>query len=50
MQPAGAALGDGQVLQDLGLQRRAQSLGLSDPVLLGRRLEFRERSDADIII
>jgi hypothetical protein len=35
MKAAGSASSDGQVLQDLGLQRSAKPLGLPDPIVLG---------------
>jgi hypothetical protein len=41
-----SAFHDGQVLQDLGLQRGAKSLALLDAVVLGRGLQLGERDDA----
>jgi hypothetical protein len=38
MQSTFAASRDGEVLQDLGLQRGAESFGLPDAVVLGGRL------------
>ena len=46
MKAAYSASSDGQVLQDLGLQRSAEPLGLPDPVVLGGGLELGERGDA----
>jgi hypothetical protein len=40
----------GKILQDLGLQRRAKPLDLLDAVVVGRRLELRERGDIEIPI
>lgn len=41
---------DCQVLQDLALQRSAQSFGILDAVVLGCCLQLRERGDAEIRI
>ena len=45
-----SAFRDGQVLQDLGLQRSAESFGLLDAVVLGGGLQLRERGDAEILV
>ena len=50
MKAAYSALSDGQVLQDLCLQRSAEPLGLPDPVVLGGGLELGERGDAQILV
>ena len=50
MKAAYSASSDGQVLQDLGLQRSAEPLGLPDPVVLGGGLELGERGDAQILV
>lgn len=49
MKAACSASSDGQVLQDLGLQRSAEPLGLPDPVVPGGGLELGEQGDAKIL-
>lgn len=50
VKPALAAPRDGKVLENLGLQRCAESLGLPYPILFRRRLEFGERGDAKVLV
>src|SRR5215204_380010 len=49
VQPSSGALGDRQILQNLALQRRAESLDLPDPVIHGSSLELGERADAQVL-
>jgi hypothetical protein len=50
VKPALAAPRDGKILENLGLQRRAEPFGLPYPILLRRRLEFGERGDAKLLV
>jgi hypothetical protein len=50
VQPSAAALGDGQVLQNLALQRRAKPLRLLDAIFLGGGFQFCQRRDAQILV
>src|SRR3954453_773162 len=50
MEAAISAFRDGQVLQDLGLQRSAEALGLLDTVVPGGGLQLGERGDAEILV
>jgi hypothetical protein len=45
-----AAFCDGQILQDLGLQRGAKTLRLLDAVVLGGGLEFGKAGDAELLM
>lgn len=50
VEAAFSAFGDREVLQDLGLQRGAESFRLLDAVILGGGLQLRERADAEILV
>ena len=50
MEAAFSAFRDGQVLQDLGLQRGAETFGLLDTVVLGGGLQLGERGDTEILV
>jgi hypothetical protein len=50
MQSPTAALGDGQILQNLGLPRRAEPLCLLDAIVLGGRFQCCQRGDAEVLV
>ena len=45
-----AALGDRQILQDFGLERRAESLRVPDAIILCRSFQIRKRGDTQILV
>lgn len=50
VKPTFAALGDRKILQDLGLQRRAQALCLLDAVILRRGFQIRKRGETKVLV
>ena len=50
MQSAFAALCDREILQDLGLKRRAKSFGLADSIVPGGGLKLCQRGDSKILV
>ena len=50
MQSAFTALCDREVLQDLGLKRRAKSFGLPDSIVPGGGLKFCQRGNSKILV
>src|SRR5215203_4833324 len=50
MESAFAAFGDREVLEDLGLKRRTEPLGIPDAIIFGCSFELRQRGDAEVLI